>query len=60
LRELARASGRLVELNTFGATRALLQELKAAGVAVSRKAGGAFYDYGSPQNLINQRTCGEI
>jgi hypothetical protein len=48
----AARSGRLVEFNTFGATRRLLQELKSSGVAVSRNAGGGSF-YSGSRNLIN-------
>ena len=41
----------LVEFNTFGATRNLLRDLKATGVAVSRKGAGSFYS--GSKNLIN-------
>ena len=43
---------KLVEFNTFRATRNLLQELKSAGVAVSRKAGETSF-FSGPRNLIN-------
>ena len=48
----AARGGRLVEFNTFGATRQLLRGLKSSGVSVARNAGETSF-YSGSRNLIN-------
>jgi hypothetical protein len=50
-RDFESAKLRLVEFNTFGATRRLLQELKASGVRMTRGPGGS--SYSGSKSLIN-------